>query len=219
MKELNLTEQEEFWTTKFGASYRKRNDSKPAEMDAIYMKMYGTKRSLMNVEFLEELSMSNMLEVGCNTGNQLQMLHYQGFAKLYGIEINEESANMAKRNCPYANIRQGSVFKMPFPDSYFDIVFTSGVLIHIHPDEIHKGMSEIYRVTKKYIWGLEYYAEEYEEIEYRGNKNKLWKTDFCKLYQSHFPDLKLVKQTSYPYIEGKNIDAMFLLEKTSYSES
>jgi len=35
---------------------------------------------------------------------------------------------------------------------------------------------------KKYIWGFEYYADEYTEIPYHRKRNMLWKTNFPKLY-------------------------------------
>jgi len=74
-------------------------------------------------------------------------------------------------------------------------------------------MAEIYRVSKKYIWGFEYFSDGYQEIEYRGNKNVLWKANFAQIYLDNFPDLELVKTEKYKYLEDGNIDLMFLLRK------
>ncbi|GAE87794.1 hypothetical protein [Acetivibrio straminisolvens] len=93
------------------------------------------------------------------------------------------------------------------------MVFTSGVLIHISPDNINRVLDEIYRCTKEYIWGLEYYADEYTEINYRGNDNLLWKTNFSKLYLDRFPELELVKEEKFKYLNNDNVDVMFLLRK------
>ena len=74
-------------------------------------------------------------------------------------------------------------------------------------------MSEIYRVSKKYIWGFEYFADKSTEIPYRGNRNVLWKAPFSELYRQAFPDLKLVREKKYKYKDNDNEDTMFLLRK------
>jgi len=71
----------------------------------------------------------------------------------------------------------------------------------------------MYRVSGKYIWGFEYHNAEYVEIDYRGNKDKLWKGDFKQLFLDRFPNLKLVKAESYKYSQSENRDEMYLLEK------
>jgi len=108
---------------------------------------------------------------------------------------------------------QGSVLDIPFKDNYFDLVFTSGLLIHISPSDIKKAIRQIYRCTKKYIWGFEYYADNYTEIVYRGKKNMLWKANFPRLYLNFFKDLKLLKGKKLKYLNNKNVDMMFLLKK------
>jgi hypothetical protein len=93
-------------------------------------------------------------------------------------------------------------------------VFTSGVLIHIAPNDLERILDEMYRVSKRYIWGFEYFAEECTEIEYRGHKNRLWKNDFLRLWQDRHPSLKLLKQRKVPYLDSDNVDLMFLLAKS-----
>ena len=97
--------------------------------------------------------------------------------------------------------------------SFFDFVFTSGVLIHISPDDISSVLDEMYRCTRKYIWSFEYYAKEYTPINYHGHKNLLWKTDFSKLFLSRFGDLELVKEEHFKYAQNDNVDTMFLIQK------
>ena len=76
----------------------------------------------------------------------------------------------------------------------------------------------MYRVSNRYIWGFEYFANEVTEINYRGNAGFLWKADYARLFMEQFPDLKLVKKKQYPYIMSgmeQNSDCMYLLEKKS----
>jgi len=52
------------------------------------------------------------------------------------------------------NIIHGVADDIPFKDGYFDMVFTSGVLIHISPGNINRVLDEIYRCSREYIWDL-----------------------------------------------------------------
>ena len=156
---------------------------------------------------------SKILEVGCNVGSQLHALQGLGFTSLVGVDINRQALEVAKKNLIGIDVLLASAFDLPFKDNYFDLVFTSGVLIHISPKDILQALKEIVRVSKKYILGLEYFNEEYLEVEYRGQKDMLWKTDFAKLYIDNFQELELLKEKRIKYLTDENIDTMFLLEK------
>jgi hypothetical protein len=70
----------------------------------------------------------------------------------------------------------------------------------------------------RYIMGYEYYAPETTAINYRGNEGFLWKANFAQLFLNNFPELRLVKQRLYSYIndaERGNQDVVYLLEKTT----
>jgi len=210
---MKNTPQQNFWSSGFGREYTDRNPQAADELDRLYLQDYGVSRSAMNKEFLSGLSLGHILEVGCNVGSQLGLLQAQGYADLWGLELQDYAVEKAKTLTKSINIIKGSAFDIPFKDGYFDLVFTSGVLIHINPDDINEALKEIYRVAKKYIWGFEYFDENYHEVEYRGNKNCLWKGNFAQRYLDLFPNLKRVKTKDYKYINSENVDQMFLLEK------
>lgn len=211
---MATTVQEEFWQSDFGKEYTDRCEyGEPSELDAFYLRQFGVVRSAMNKEFLSDLNINSILEVGCNTGNQLNLLQSQGYKTLYGLELQPYAVEKAKKLTRDINIIQGSAFDLPFRDNYFDLVFTAGVLIHISPDDLPRIMKEIYRVSKKYIWGMEYFEEQHTAINYRGNADRLWKGNFSQEYRELFPDLNLVKEKRYKYLESENCDTMFLLEK------
>ena len=75
------------------------------------------------------------------------------------------------------------------------------------------ALNEIHRCARTYIWGSEYYAPVLKEVAYRGHDSLLWKSDFAAEYLRRFPDLELVKEQKLPYLEGGNVDSMFLLRK------
>ena len=93
---------------------------------------YGYTRTEINSEFIGDFDRDmKILEVGSNVGNQLLCLQEMGFKSLYGIELQNYAVELSKSRTKRINIIEGSAFDIPFKDSYFDLVFTSGVLIHI----------------------------------------------------------------------------------------
>lgn len=208
------TEQMEKWVGQFGKEYTDRNALSLEEMEALYKRNYGINRTELSERFLGNLDRSiKILEVGSNIGNQLLCLQRMGFSDLWGIELQSYAVELSKSRTRGINIIKASAFDIPFKDGYFDLVFTSGLLIHIAPSDIRLVMGEIHRCSKEYIWGFEYYAEEYTEITYRGHRNLLWKADFVKLYCETFDDLELIKEERIKYLDSDNIDTMFLLRK------
>ncbi|EPY6430224.1 methyltransferase domain-containing protein [Clostridium sporogenes] len=207
--------QKQKWSTEFGKEYTDRNIYKPDNLDEFYKKQYGVTRSEMNNKFLTQYvdRDSKILEVGCNVGNQLRLLQRMGYTNLYGIELQDYAVEKAKELTKGINIIKGNADDIPFKDGYFDLVFTSGVLIHINPENIKKVLEEIFRCSNKYIFGFEYYSDNYEKINYRGNDDLLWKTDFSKLYLKYIPNLKIEKYKKFKYIDNNNEDLMFLLKK------
>ena len=202
------------WIEKFGKDYTDRNNLSLEGLEKLYKKAYGFTRTEMNKLFLDKIEPSvKILEIGSNISLQLLCLQKMGFKSLYGIEPQEYAIQLSKSKTKNINIIEGNAFDIPFKDNFFDIVFTSGVLIHIHKQSIRKAIREIYRCSNKYIWGFEYYADEYTEIPYRGQDNLLWKANFPKIYMDTFPDLKIVEIKFFKYLKNNNIDVMYLLRK------
>jgi hypothetical protein len=85
------SKQSEAWGGEFGSQYSERNRFDAPEFDKAYHDKYGMTRTVLNHEFLKDIPRSSsILEVGCNLGNQLILLHQMGFTNLHGIEINKE---------------------------------------------------------------------------------------------------------------------------------
>lgn len=211
------SKQTQAWASDFGKGYTDRNLMTIEEMDEMYIKKYGVSRTDMNAQFLRDLPKDiRILEVGSNVGNQLLFLQKVGFYNLYGIELLPYAVELSKSRTENINIIQGNALDIPFEDNYFDLVFTSGLLIHINPEDISKVLAEIHRVSRHYIWGFEYYAQDYTQIKYREAKETsdlLWKANFSKILCDQFPDLRLRKLKTFKYLNDDNVDVMFLLRK------
>lgn len=209
-----MSNQSKAWSSVFGDEYTDRNLMTTQDMDAMYLKQYGTSRTELNNLFIGHLNKEiKILEVGSNIGLQLMFLQNMGFKNLYGIEINKYAVELSKSKTKDINIIQGNALDIPFKNNYFDLVFTSGVLIHINPVDLGIVMYEIHRCSRRFIWGLEYYANELTPIKYRDNKDLLWKANYHKRYMESFYDLELVNAKKLKYMDSDNEDIMFLLRK------
>jgi len=203
------------WTDQFGHDYTDRNSLTLSELDALYHRNYGVTRRELNARFLAGVPRSaRILEVGCNIGNQLSMLREMGFSNLYGIEIQHYALNQAKSRARGINVVEASALEIPFCNESFDLVFTSGVLIHIAPADLPLALAEIHRCTRKYIWGFEYHSRSLMEVAYRGQQNLLWKMNYEQAFLHQFDDLELLRSEHLSYLQDSNVDCMFLIRKT-----
>lgn len=208
------TAQLEHWQSDFGRAYTDRNSLTPEALDALYRKNYGIGRRELNQRFLADIPRdARILEVGCNEGNQLCALQEMGFQQLYGIEIQDYALRKARARLENAQLALATAFEIPYPDGFFDLVFTSGVLIHIAPADLPRALREIHRCAGGSIWGFEYYSPQPMEVRYRGQQSLLWKADFARLYLDLFDDLDRVRVEQIPYLEDANVDSMFLLAR------
>jgi pseudaminic acid biosynthesis-associated methylase len=210
------TDQVKVWTGQFGREYTERNRFADDEaFNRLYLERYGRARDAINEDWLREVPReARVLEIGANIGNQLRALRRIGFRRLYGVEIQRYCVEEAKRLNPEVDIIEGSGFDIPFKDGFFDLVFTNNVLIHIAPDDIGGLLDEMQRVTRRWIWGFEYYAPEFTEIPYRGHEHLLWKADYAALFRARFPALRSVREELLDCLDepGKQ-DKLYLLEK------
>ncbi len=210
------TSQTKIWSGEFGKEYNLRNTyTSIEEHNNSYYDFYGKSKDDLNNEILKVLPKNlKILEIGSNVGYQLASLQRYGYSELFGIEIQKECVEKSKKIWSGINIIEGSGFDIPFKDNFFDLVFTNNVLIHISPKDINLVLDEMYRVTSKYIYGFEYYSENYQSVEYRSHKDLLWKTDFEALFLNRFKNLNSIFNNKYPCLnfEG-NIDKAYILEK------
>jgi len=112
-------------------------------------------------KFIRDLALSlkakNVLEVGCNTGNDLRA--FSEDFEVHGIDLNENAIEKAKKKLSSFKFQKASVIDIPFSDSSIDFVFTHNVLNYITDDEMQKAVNELFRVSNKYILNCELFEE------------------------------------------------------------
>ena len=112
-----------------------------------------TKRSKWFVEQLKSVNnFASICEVGFFSGRNLHYI-YQSFpaVSVAGIEINQKAVDFAKKKLPKADLRRMDLHDFRSMDKTFDIVFTSGVMIHVPPDEIAEVLSSFVMKANKYV--------------------------------------------------------------------
>ena len=149
------------------------------------------------------------------TGNQLLLLRGMGFSNLSGVELQPYALEIARSRLPNVALGQGSALAIPHGDDCFDVVFTSGVLIHIAPEDLPRAMDEIHRCAQDLSsGGWNTTSPSVTEVNYRSHTGLLWKMDYARRYLERFKDLELARERHVPYIEGPH-DTVFLLERSS----
>jgi ubiquinone/menaquinone biosynthesis C-methylase UbiE len=106
----------------------------------------GQERALRKaLEEIGPLSGKRVLEVGCGSGNWLEMLG--GAKHLAGIDLDPGRAARAAGRFPGADIRAGDASRLPWESGSFDIVLQSTVFSSILDVEMRRAVaSEMLRV-------------------------------------------------------------------------
>ncbi|MTD94674.1 methyltransferase domain-containing protein [Hyphomicrobium sp. xq] len=188
-----MNEQENFWATKYAREYIENNASFDHERGVeAWREMLGKATNLASI-----------LECGCNIGRNIEFLNVLlPDASKSVIEISQPAFEYVTRRHALAYAFNGSIEASDLDDT-FDLVFTMGVLIHIHPDDLLKTMQKMFAYSSKYILLGEYFNRTPVMLEYRGEQNKLFKRDFGKLFVENFQ----VEIVDYGFLWGHVYDA------------
>jgi SAM-dependent methyltransferase len=118
--------------------------------------------------FLEEICAKlhtdrpRILDVGCGTGANLEMLARFGHAE--GVDVSPEALAFCRER-GLKNVRQGEAERLPFADSSFDIVTALDVVEHLDDDAA--GLREMGRILRPggrvllfvpafmFLWGVQ----------------------------------------------------------------
>lgn len=176
-----------FWRGQFGNAYIERN---AADVGTLNSRHAMWKRILAPLRTPPR----SMLEVGANIGLNLRALASLTEAELHAVEPNAKArAVLADSGAlPASRIFDGTAASLPLDDGSIEFVFTSGVLIHIAPDNLLDACREMHRVSSRYVACAEYFNPIPVEIAYRSHSGFLWKRDFGGFWLDNFPDLTLV---------------------------
>ena len=173
----NLSEQQEFWANRYAADYIRKNSSFNQKTG-----VEGWTQMLKNAPGIESI-----LECGSNIGRNIGFLNeLLPNARKSLIEISKPAYEFVTQEYAIDQSFNGPIVESNFAPASFDLTFTCGVLIHIHPNDLLANMQKMYDYSRKYILIGEYFNRTPVMLEYQGEKDKLFKSDFGKTFLENF---------------------------------
>lgn len=96
-----------------------------------------------------------ILEVGCGTGLTSLLLAKKYELRPYLLDSSSESVKLCAKNARKlkikAIVKKAYAQKLPFPDDYFDICFSGGLIEHLLKTDRLKALREMVRVSKDLV--------------------------------------------------------------------
>jgi ubiquinone/menaquinone biosynthesis C-methylase UbiE len=90
----------------------------------------------------------SVLDVGCGTG-----IDYKGFIEkgmqYVGVDITPKFVARFKELHPEADVRCHSSLNLPFEDDSFPVVYSGGMIQHMHPKDYPDAIREMWRICQK----------------------------------------------------------------------
>ncbi len=152
----------------------------------------------------------SVCEIGANVGHNLRAIR-EFVPSVHGCEPNKYARDIARETD--RTVCGCSVYDLGIwhRRMKYDLVFTSGVLIHVPPERLNEALTNIHSVAARHILAVEYDSQEDVAVEYRGHEDMLWKRNYGAHYTRLFPDLKLIDVGTAP--AGFENATYWLLEK------
>lgn len=189
-----MNEQQKFWSWEYADDYRKKNSEFNLEL--------GIKGWAKMLDRAEDIT--SILECGSNIGRNINFLnHLLPTASKSIIEINADAFKIVTGLYSTSNSFNGTILDSTFNGEKFDLVYTIGVLIHIHPEDLLNNMKKMFEHSSKYILIGEYFNRTPIMIEYQGEKDRLFKSDFGKLFIENLS----VRLIDYGFLWGHLYDS------------
>jgi pseudaminic acid biosynthesis-associated methylase len=174
--------QEAFWQGSQGVQYTEQNKDYDLK----------TLKHAWGLMLKKTKEINTVLECGSNRGRNLVAQKDLYPKREYSlIEINSAAYKLAIEAIHPKYHYLGSITDSKLPDNYFDLAYCSGVMIHIHPQDLLINLERIHSYSKKYVLIAEYFNRTPVEIPYRDGSDLLFKRDFGKFFMDHF-DVEVV---------------------------
>lgn len=109
-----------------------------------------SRRARVIFEIVEKEKPARVLDAGCGRGFYVNSFTNFSFVKeIHGFDINENYLTITKQHITDKRIRiqKADIYKLPYPDNYFDFIVCSEVLEHLSGDVA--GLNELKRILNK----------------------------------------------------------------------
>jgi SAM-dependent methyltransferase len=154
MEPHRVSEAREYWETR-GYHYRDEVASILRPDDPYYVAQQ---------EFLDALAAfewRSILEVGCGFGWHMKALRERfPDRRVHGVDFSFSQLRQAAQYLQSTRgLVQADASTVPFASDRYDVVFTSGLLVCIHPEGVAAVVTELARVARASVMTLEYARE------------------------------------------------------------
>lgn len=175
-----LADQRDYWQRRGTVYYDEISASGYLEREIFFQDML--------VTALRDLEFSSFFEAGCGFGWNIGRVKRE-FPDTFvgGVDFSMTQLLNSHRfldglDIPVAN---GDACRMPLKDNAFDVGFTLGVFMNIHPKNIRKALAEMLRVCSGYVIHIEYdQGNTTPELkEKRAFKTNIVSHDYAALYR------------------------------------
>lgn len=103
-------------------------------------------------DVIHKVQFHTVLDAGTGNGALVRLMREHG-KNAYGIEL---SRAVLEKECPdllqKGYVEPGILTNLPYEDNSFDMVFSSDVLEHIHPEEADLVIAELVRVSRRHVF-------------------------------------------------------------------
>ena len=174
-----LNDQKEYWNTRGTEYYEEVFKSLHYDYEIFFQDML--------IDELGKIDFNSFFEAGCGFGWNVKRVKTEFTnTKIGGLDFSIPQLCNSREYIPdiFMPAVCGDGCFMPFKDDAFDVGFTLGVFMNIHPDKIVKAIDEMIRVSRKYIIHLEWDQENTkpELKERRIPKTNIVSHDYRDLY-------------------------------------
>jgi len=148
------------------------------------------KRSLWFTNQLKNYNFDSIFEVGYFSGRNLKYI-CDKFKNIHvsGLEINKKAVGFAREKLKNLDLLSMNLHNMDSILRKYDIVFSSGVLIHIPPDDLKSVVKKMIGLSSKYIMHIESIGEtavsagpKHLNPTYKVSDQVQWIVDLQKIY-------------------------------------
>jgi spore coat polysaccharide biosynthesis protein SpsF len=194
---------ETLWAGAFGNAYVDRGGSVHDVRGELWLPL------------MDELGPESVVEVGCGAGRNLDWITQRVDAqRVTGVDINAKALRLLDRRVPGVRCVNAPARELPLADRSVEFVFTMGLLMHQPEETLDKVMSELVRVSSRYVFCGEYSDAGTVALPYHGRDDALFRRDYGELFLDLFPfDLAPVREGHLPPEDGWERVTWWLFER------
>ena len=101
-------------------------------------------------QVIASCGLGRVLDIGSGEGALVAALLRRGI-DAQGLDVSEVVVARCNQRIP-ERFTQGSVLSLPFKDEAFHTVVSTDCMAHLAPEDVHRALEEMYRVTSRYVF-------------------------------------------------------------------